>query len=314
MLVLLAVATLVLLQIPDREMFESIKDPSTLTEAELSSLMDTPEGQALRTETIAKLRGDGIPDAGIPALIPGTVMEALSEAWSMYSGLNDKTQIESRLRAQFLSEDAIEDAGRSLAEATFNFTKMYFVRPDAPASRELTRAAGPPEPATLSPLSVLLQSVKDEKVREMLKNYATHMVSYQTTGQISYKTAADLSMTALKKHVADLEAKAVADEEKVTRFVDKYQTDNKDIDTLRTQLRSIRKEGPKLQDQYETQKKINESIPEVKRNYLLKLGLIVGLFVIAYLASNATGGYAVKAGVVIGLLSIGFVAYTSFLG
>lgn len=337
--ILLAVATLVLLQCPQREMFETDKDPSSLSEEDLSALMDTPEGKVLREETIANLRKGGIPDASIPEQIPKNIKRVLTTGWEIKSSLTDQTQLESRLRSQFLSDQAIDRAGKPLADAAFNFAKMYYTpvktaceqekagaaedSTAALASMELTKAAGQPVPVSLSPLSVVLQGIKDEDVRTMLKNYSTLMVSYKTTGQSSYKAAADLSLDALKKHIRELDAKAEADAKKVTKFVDTYETNNKDINNLRSQLRSIRKQGPKLEDQYETQKKINESIPETKKNYWLKVGLIAGLAVIAYLASNYIGenapispkmNYALKGGLVVGLVSIGFVAYRFLLG
>lgn len=334
--ILLAVATLVLLQCPQREMFETDKDPSSLSEEDLSALMDTPEGKVLRAESISKFRKDSIPDASIPEYVRINIKKVLTAGWEIKSSLTDQTQLESRLRSQFLSDQAIERAGKSFADAAFNFAKMYYTpvktaceeekaedSTAALASMELTKAAGQPVPVSLSPLSVVLQGIKDEDVRTMLKNYSTLMVSYKTTGQSSYKAAADLSLDALKKHIRELDAKAEADAKKVTKFVDTYETNNKDINNLRSQLRSIRKQGPKLEDQYETQKKINESIPETKKNYWLKVGLIAGLAVIAYLASNYIGenapispkmNYALKGGLVVGLVSIGFVAYRFLLG
>jgi CHASE3 domain sensor protein len=116
------------------------------------------------------------------------------------------------------------------------------------------------------------------------------MVNYYTTGEPAYKAAAERSMVAFQKHVQALDAKAKEDSEKVAEFIESYDPENQGMDALRDELQQIRDQGPMTGDKYETQKRINEAMPEPeKTNYVLKAGLIVGVLAIGFVAKSFGG-------------------------
>lgn len=330
--IVLAAATLGLFGVPRREFFEGVKDPSTLTDEEFQALLDSEQGRAVKTELIASLRRQGVPDTAIPELVTRTVKDMLVQSWGMYSSLTDKTNLEGRFDQMFLSESFIGQNGKPLAQAYASFFKMYYIPASATASGpevqarvgeivELAKEAGPN--TAVSPLNVLIQSVKDDDVRNMLKNYATHMVTYYTTGETAYKVAAQRSLDAVEAHVKKLQDKVEEETTRATKMVNEYDTSNEDVTKLRKQLRSIRKEGPKLEDQYETQKRINDNQPVIETKYWVKIGIVVGLFAIAFVSrsfvsENAPPGpranYILKFGLIAGLAVVGFAAYRFLLG
>lgn len=326
--IVLAAVTLGLFGVPRREFFESVKNPSTLTDEELEALLGTPQGRTLKTELIESFRREGIPDTAIPELIMKTLKDILTQSWGLYSSLTDKSDLEGRFDQMFMNEESIQRNGRPLAQAYTNFFKMYYIplsaSAPAPAVQarideivELRKEAGPV--TGISSLNILIQSVKDEKIRKMLQNYATHMMSYYTTGVPDYKVAAERSLEAVEKHIQDIQDKVEKETTRATKTVDEYDSTNKEVANLRKQLRSIQKEGPKLQDQYETQKRINDNTPIIETKYLVKMGIVAGLFAIAFIArslvkDNAPPGYIFKVGLIAGLGVVGFVAYRTFLG
>lgn len=324
--IVLAAVTLGLFRVPRREFFETAKDPSTLTDEELEELLQTEQGRKLKTELIDSLRREEVPDTAIPELIVKTVKEVLNETWGLYTSLTDKSMLADRFDKMFMSDSFVEQNGRPLAEAYSNFMKMYFIplAATAPAPEvqarvneivELTREAGPD--TGISSLNVLLQSIKDEKVRKMLQDYSTHMLTYYTTGMPIYKVAAERSLNAVETHIQELQKKVEEETTRASNMVKEYDTNNEDIDKLRKQLRSIRQEGPKLQDQYETQKRINDNAPILDTKYWVKLGIVAGLFAIAFVARTFSGGpsgYIFKSVLIAGLAGVGFGVYKLFLG
>ena len=324
--IVLAAVIVGLFGVPRREFFKDVKDPSTLTDEEVEALLETEEGRTYKSELITTLRRQGVPEIGIPEVITKTLKELLIQRWRMYSLLTDKTDLEGRFEQMFMTPQSITLNGKPLQEATAELVKMYYDVGGSETTcntevqgqiKEITKKAGPP--TGISSLNILFQSVKDEKVRKMLQTYAEHIITYYTTGNPVYKTAAERSLEAVQSHINDLEKKVEEETARATGIVNGYDAGTQDVTELRKQLQSIQKDGPKLQDQYETQKRINETQPLMETKYWVKIGIVVGLFAIAVVARSFVRGdtppnYVVKSGLIIGLVGVGFAAYKFLLG
>lgn len=343
--IVLAAVTLGLFGVLRREFFESAKNPSTLTDEEFQALLDTEEGRTLKKELIANFRREGIPDAGIPELITKTLKEMLTQSWGLYSSLTDKSNLAERFDQMFVNDESIKRNGQPLAQAYAEFFKKYYVSSSDTTSsqcapevqsrvneivteveeggpdqiKELSKRAGSRPPVQMTPLNILIRSTRDPVVRKMLQDYSTHMITYYRTGNPSYKTAAEKSLTAVQSHVDNIQQKVQEETARATKAVNEYDSSNQEVAKLRRQLRTIRREGPKLEDKYETQKRINDNAPVLESKYWVKMGIIAGLFAIAFVARTlvspgSSPSYIFKSGLMVGLAVVAFVAYRVFLG
>lgn len=272
----------------------------------------------LKDELIRGYRSRGVPEKDIPKSVDESINKLIETGGSIYRGLKDKSQFPARIDEVLLSEDAIREGGRPLAEAASAFLKQMFSEKPKNTQigmiKDIRKEAAP----VTTGITDLLSQVEDEGIRSMLKKYSELMVEYHTTGELAYKTAADRIMQLFQSHITKLDAKAARDSDKVVEFIRTYDTTNKDVTDLRDELRNIRKQGPKLGDQYETQKKINEELSPEDPQYLLKAGLLVGLFLIGFIAKTYGadtmygGNYMLKGSLVVGLAVIGYIGFTSF--
>jgi hypothetical protein len=245
----------------------------------------------------------------------------------------------------FMNEESIQRNGQPLAKAYAEFFKKYYVSSsdttssqcapevqsrvneivteveegDPDGIKELTKQAGPRPFAQMTPLTLLIRSTRDPVVRRLLQNYSTHMITYYRTGNPSYKTAAEKSLAAVQSHVDNIQKKVRQETARATKTVNEYDSTNQEVVKLRRQLRSIQREGPKMGDKYETQKRINDNAPVIQSMYWVKMGIVAGLFAIAFVArtfvsQSSPPGYIFKSGLIVGLGVVAFVAYRVFLG
>jgi hypothetical protein len=280
LLLLAAIVLFLLFQRPR----ESFQNPSQLSAEEYEALLETPTGRALKTELLNRARSQSIPNEAIPDYVNASVKTSLDKAWMLYSSLSDKSKILERIQAMTMSPEAIRQDGRPLAEAYTAFLENYYSKAPT-ASKEITKTAGPIEPISKTDLASLLESVKDPKVRDMLSKYSTHMVRYYTTGEAAHKAAADREMQSFQEHVQNLNVAATEDSKKISEAIAKFDPQNRGMDALRDEISDIQQSGLRVEDDYETQKRINDTIPEVTRtDYMSRLLVIVGVLAIGVIA------------------------------
>jgi hypothetical protein len=98
----------------------------------------------------------------------------------------------------------------------------------------------------------------DEAARQYKDNY----VQYKLTGNQAYKVAYENAEAWIRDYVANKEKQTKEQGSTVDAFVQKYAQRNPDITKLGGDLKAVRKEGPRLQDRYATEQKINQDSEE----------------------------------------------------
>jgi hypothetical protein len=120
---------------------------------------------------------------------------------------------------------------------------------------------------------------------QLLNNFRQNYTEYKVTGNTVFKASYEATKAAMDTHLDALKAKADQDGEYIKTTVTQYQQTNPELTRLSSQMKTIQREGPKLQDQYETQEKRNEPAPADSMTVYIKGGLIVGLGLITLLVA-----------------------------
>ena len=92
----------------------------------------------------------------------------------------------------------------------------------------------------MSQLPVPLQSA--------LNTYKTNYAAFKATGNTANKTAYESALTTINTIIENAARTTTANDEYLRRFVSKYETENREIDTVRETSRNIQKEGPEIQN------------------------------------------------------------------
>jgi hypothetical protein len=118
---------------------------------------------------------------------------------------------------------------------------------------------------------------------DLLELYRTNFVNYKVTGIPAYKSVYERAQDSIERHLQVLSAKLQADSQYINETVDKYQKTNPELAKLSKEMKSIQQEGPKLQDKYETEKRL-QAAPDTTYLYI-KGGVVLGLIGIGVIAS-----------------------------
>ena len=114
--------------------------------------------------------------------------------------------------------------------------------------------------------------------------YKKNYLDYKLTGRAEFKTAYENAQAWITTYLSQLDKRITEDKEFVSKFVTEYQNTNPELSALQQQMQTIRTEGPKLQDRYQTEQKMREAAPEDYTSYYVKGGVIlaaIGIGVIA---------------------------------
>lgn len=118
---------------------------------------------------------------------------------------------------------------------------------------------------------------------ELLDLYRTNFVNYKVTGIPAYKSVYETAQSSIETHLKTLSAKLEADTQYINQTVSNYQQTNPELAKLSSEMKTIQAEGPKIQDKYLTQKKLQ---PEPDNTYLyVKGGIALGLLGIGVIIS-----------------------------
>lgn len=91
--------------------------------------------------------------------------------------------------------------------------------------------------------------------------YQTNYTEYKLTGNAAFKIAYENAQTWIETHLARLREQAEKNNQVVGTFVQQYEKTNPELVGLQKEMKSIRTEGPRLEDKYETEKRIYEQAP-----------------------------------------------------
>jgi hypothetical protein len=104
--------------------------------------------------------------------------------------------------------------------------------------------------------------MSDKIMDEAARQYKDNYVQYKLTGNQAYKVAYENAEAWIRDYVANKEKQTKEQGSNVDAFVQKYAQRNPDITKLGGDLKAVRKEGPRLQDRYATEQKINQEAVE----------------------------------------------------
>jgi hypothetical protein len=121
-------------------------------------------------------------------------------------------------------------------------------------ARQLVAPA--PEPQRMEP-AFSHPSSFDAAVQAYQKNYT----EYKLTGNAAFKIAYENAQTWIQTYLNRLREQAEKNNQVVSTFVQQYEKTNPELVGLQNEMKSIRKEGPRLEDKYETEKRIYQETP-----------------------------------------------------
>lgn len=119
----------------------------------------------------------------------------------------------------------------------------------------------------------------------VLDRYRNNLIEYKLSGNSAYKMAIETDKAWLDSYVESLRNQAQSQQNYIQQFVTNYQNTNPDLVEMQEQIKMVRREGPELQDAYETEKEAEKEEPLDFTPYYVKAGLIAGVFGVLVVAS-----------------------------
>lgn len=119
-------------------------------------------------------------------------------------------------------------------------------------------------------------------LQSALNTYKTNYAAFKATGNTANKTAYESALTTINTIIENAAKTTTANDEYLRRFVSKYETENREIDTLRETSRNIQKEGPEIQNKLAQSNQLYQhQIATVNDTGLyIKAGIVVALVVV----------------------------------
>ena len=125
--------------------------------------------------------------------------------------------------------------------------------------------------------NIMAQTQLDTVFNSVLARYRQSLTEYKTTGSSAFKTQMEMDKKWLNEYIAWLQAQSDRQGKSIQTFVSQYQNTNPDLVKMQAQIKKVREEGPKLQDEYATgQEAVKEEPPDFTMHYV-KVGLILGV-------------------------------------
>jgi peptidoglycan hydrolase CwlO-like protein len=120
----------------------------------------------------------------------------------------------------------------------------------------------------------------NQDFQKTLDLYRQNLTEYKLTGNSVYKTAADTAKAWLDSYIQSLQAQTQNQANSIRNFVSQYERSSPELVEMQKRMKEIQKEGPKLQDIYETEKEAQEEEAVDYTRYYVKAGLIVGVLAV----------------------------------
>ncbi len=123
--------------------------------------------------------------------------------------------------------------------------------------------------------------------KQVLDIFQKNYVDYKMTGNAAYKIAYERAQDHLQKYVETLKQDATTESEYIQKFVQNYRDTNPELAKLGDQMKDVRKQGPEVQDAYETAKALETHQPvEDTTSYYIR-GMVVATLVGIIVALSA---------------------------
>ena len=112
---------------------------------------------------------------------------------------------------------------------------------------------------------------------QALEIYKTNYIQYRTTGRPEYKLAYEGAESWVSQYLQSMSREIESGAISVNKFIEDNAKANPELTELQSRFRTIRKEGPAIQDKYATVRRVNNEVPDIDyTEYYVKAGLIVG--------------------------------------
>jgi hypothetical protein len=116
--------------------------------------------------------------------------------------------------------------------------------------------------------------------------YQKNLTEYKVSGNAAYKVAADTTKKWLDDYIKTMEQRTEANKKEIQDFVESYAKSDPDMATLKKEMAEIRKKGPELQIQYETEKNAQKEEAETDFTmYYTKGAVLAGVIGLVTVAS-----------------------------
>jgi hypothetical protein len=127
------------------------------------------------------------------------------------------------------------------------------------------------------PMSRPQDQASMNEFERILARYRQAMIEYKTTGNSTFKMQSETDRKWLDEYTQWLQSQADSQTQNIQKFIADYQRSNPDLMRLQDQIRKVREEGPKLQNQLETNREAVREEPVDFTQYYIKGGLIAGV-------------------------------------
>lgn len=112
----------------------------------------------------------------------------------------------------------------------------------------------------------------------VLDRYRTNLIEYKLTGNSAFKALLETDRNWLDSYLQIMRNQTQTQQNYIQQFVTQYQNTNPELVEMQERIKNVRKEGPVLDDTYQTQQESQQSEPIDFSQYYVKVGLITGVF------------------------------------
>lgn len=121
------------------------------------------------------------------------------------------------------------------------------------------------DPGTSSNFNYLLEAMK------------VNLAEWKVTGNDANRVAYENAQRGLQSILIGQQNNVAANQAYIRSFMEEYQTTNSDLVKLHETSVKIRTEGPKIQDEYETTRRLNPTPAVNNTGLYVKAGIVAGL-------------------------------------
>jgi hypothetical protein len=123
-----------------------------------------------------------------------------------------------------------------------------------------------------------MSTFSPELFSRVVEIYKSSYVEYRTTGRPEHKMAYENAERFIQSYLNKMDASIASNAQAISKFVDESSTASPELNDIQKQFSTIRKEGPALENTYQTIKRVNSEQPEIDNTDLYaKAGIAAGL-------------------------------------
>ena len=111
----------------------------------------------------------------------------------------------------------------------------------------------------------------------VLEAYRYCEAQYKMTGDPYWKRQSDNAKTWMTNYLRWMEGRVTTNSDYINRFVSEYSKTNPELSAMQTSLKTIKTQGPQLENTYRTDKEAAETTPRDFTPYYVKGGVILGV-------------------------------------